>query len=88
MKFLEQLPYGYRTAATEVSGWRRGGASRYHPVMMTKVFVYGYMTKVCSSRMLAKAVRENITPCRNRGRLILPRSLTVFKTAWEQWERR
>jgi transposase len=37
-----------------------GGAIRYHPVMMTKVFVYGYMTKVCSSRMLAKAVRENI----------------------------
>jgi transposase len=32
-----------------------GGASRYHPVMMTKLFVYGYMTKVCSSRMLAKA---------------------------------
>jgi transposase len=28
-----------------------GGASRYHPVMMTKV---------CSSRTLAKAVRENI----------------------------
>jgi transposase len=38
-----------------------GGASRYHPVMMTKLFVYGYMTKVCSSRMLAKAVRENVT---------------------------
>jgi len=37
-----------------------GGASRYNPVMMTKVFVYGYMTKVCSSRMLAKAVRENV----------------------------
>jgi transposase len=37
-----------------------GGASRYHPVMMTKVFVYGYMNKVCSSRMLAKAVRENV----------------------------
>jgi len=37
-----------------------GGASRYHPVMMAKVFVYGYMTKVCSSRMLAKAVRENV----------------------------
>jgi transposase len=37
-----------------------GGASRYHPVMMTKVFVYGYMTKVCSSRMSAKAMRENI----------------------------
>ena len=37
-----------------------GGANRYHPVMMTKLFVYGYMTKVCSSRMLAKAVRENV----------------------------
>jgi transposase len=37
-----------------------GGASRYHPEMMTKLFVYGYMTKVCSSRMLAKAVRENV----------------------------
>jgi transposase len=37
-----------------------GGASRFHPVMMTKVFMYGYMTKICSSRMLAKALRENI----------------------------
>jgi transposase len=36
------------------------GASRYHPVMMTKLFVYGYMTKACSSRMPAKAVRENV----------------------------
>jgi transposase len=37
-----------------------GGAARYHPVMMTKLFVYGYMTRVCSSRMLAKAARENV----------------------------
>ena len=37
-----------------------GGASRYNLVMMTKLFVYGYMTKVCSSRMLAKAARENV----------------------------
>jgi transposase len=37
-----------------------GGASRYNPVMMTKLFVYGYMNKVCSSRMLAKAARENV----------------------------
>ena len=37
-----------------------GGASHYHPVMMTKLFVYGYMTKVCSSRMLARAARENV----------------------------
>jgi transposase len=32
-----------------------GGASRYHPVMMTKLFVYGYMTKVCSNRNLNRA---------------------------------
>src|SRR5215510_123849 len=44
-----------------------GGASRYHPVMMTKVFVYGYMTKVCPSRMLAKAVRENVMFMRLSG---------------------
>jgi transposase len=37
-----------------------GGAARYHPVMMTKLFVYGYMTRVCSSRMMAKATRENV----------------------------
>lgn len=37
-----------------------GGASRFHPVMMFKVFVYGYMTRVFSSRMLAKALRENV----------------------------
>jgi transposase len=37
-----------------------GGASRYHPVMMTKLFVYGYMTKICPSRMLAKVARENM----------------------------
>lgn len=39
---------------------RGGGASRFHPLMMFKVLVYGYMTRVYSSRMLAKAVRENV----------------------------
>jgi transposase len=34
--------------------------SRYYPVLMTNVFVYGYMTTVCSSRMPAKGVRETI----------------------------
>jgi transposase len=37
-----------------------GGTTRYHPAMMTKLFVYGYLTKVCSSRMPAKAARENV----------------------------
>ncbi|MHB9293792.1 hypothetical protein Holit_03423 [Hollandina sp. SP2] len=38
----------------------RGGASRYHPEMMTKRFVYGYLTKVYSSQMLAKAAWEKV----------------------------
>lgn len=37
-----------------------GGASRYAPLMMLKIFVYGYATGVFSSRMLAKNLRENI----------------------------
>ena len=45
---------------TKKKGSLGGGASRYNLVMMTKLLVYGYMTKVCSSRMLAKAARENV----------------------------
>jgi transposase len=37
-----------------------GGASGYHPAMMTKRFVYGDMTRVCSSRMPAKAAGEHV----------------------------
>jgi transposase len=39
---------------------RGGGASRYSPLMLVKVLVYGYLNNVCSSRLLAKQVRENI----------------------------
>lgn len=37
-----------------------GGASRFYPLMLFKVVVYGYMTGMYSSRKLARAVRENI----------------------------
>lgn len=37
-----------------------GGASRFHPVMMLKVLIYGYMSGVYSSRHLARACRENV----------------------------
>jgi transposase len=37
-----------------------GGASRYHPVMLLKVPVYGYMAGTYSSRHLARAPRENV----------------------------
>lgn len=37
-----------------------GGRSSYHPKMMTKIIVFAYTQKIYSSRMIAKAVRENI----------------------------
>lgn len=37
-----------------------GGASSYHPLMMLKVLVYAYTQKIYASRMIAKAMRENV----------------------------
>lgn len=37
-----------------------GGCSSYHPRMMLKVLIYAYTQKVYSSRMIAKALREQI----------------------------
>ena len=40
--------------------YKGGGTSSFHPKMMLKVWVYGYITKVYSSRKIAKALKENI----------------------------
>src|SRR5690606_618881 len=37
-----------------------GGASNYHPKMLLKVLVYGYIDRLYSSRRLEKATRENV----------------------------
>lgn len=37
-----------------------GGASRYHPMMLLRVWVYAYITKVYSGRQIAKQLRENL----------------------------
>lgn len=40
--------------------YKEGGCSAYHPRMMLKVMIYSYSQKVYSSRMIAKALRENV----------------------------
>ena len=40
--------------------YKGGGTSSYHPKMLLKILVYGYVTNVYSSRKLEAATRENI----------------------------
>lgn len=37
-----------------------GGSSAYHPKMMIKVWLYGYCTRVYTTRPLARAIREQL----------------------------
>lgn len=41
--------------------YKGGGTSAYNPSMMLKVWILGFVNKIYSSRLLAKALRENIT---------------------------
>lgn len=43
-----------------VSEYKGGGTSSYHPRMMLKAWVFGYVMKVHSCRRLAKALREHV----------------------------
>jgi transposase len=43
-----------------ISEYPGGGASSYHPLMMLKVLIYAYTQKIYTSRMIAKALRENV----------------------------
>lgn len=43
-----------------VRRYKGGGVPSYHPVMMLKILIYGYMDGKYTSRKIAKAVRENI----------------------------
>lgn len=40
--------------------YKQGSCPAYHPRMMLKVMIYSYSQKTYSSRMIAKALRENI----------------------------
>ena len=43
-----------------LNAYEGGGASNYHPKMMLKALVYGYIEKIYSSRGIEKALTENI----------------------------
>ena len=43
-----------------MSKYRGGGASSYHPKMLLKILVYGYLSNIYSSRKLENALKENI----------------------------
>jgi len=43
-----------------LSGYKGGGTSSYHPRMLLKALVYGYVDKRYSSRSIEKALQENI----------------------------
>ena len=43
-----------------LSAYHTKGTSSYHPVMLLKVLVYGYLSNIYSSRKLEAACKENI----------------------------
>ena len=43
-----------------LSTYAGGGTSSYHPRMLLKVIIYGYLNNLYSSRKIAKALRENV----------------------------
>ena len=43
-----------------IQKYKPGGTSSYHPRMLLKVLVYGYLCNVYSSRKLEAALKENI----------------------------
>ncbi len=46
--------------ATSETPYVGGGQPPYHPKMLTKVVVYVYTQRICSSRQIAKPVREQV----------------------------
>ncbi|HQT90437.1 MAG TPA: IS1182 family transposase [Candidatus Kryptobacter bacterium] len=43
-----------------LSTYEGGGTSAYHPLMMLKVLVYAYVSKIYSSRKIGKGLREDV----------------------------
>jgi transposase len=43
-----------------INTYKGGGASSFHPRMLLKVLIFGYLNNLYSSRKIAKAINENI----------------------------
>ena len=43
-----------------INNYRGGGASSFHPRMMLKILIYGYLSNIYSSRKIEQAVQSNI----------------------------
>jgi len=43
-----------------LNAYEGGGASNYHPKMLLKALIYGYIEKLYSSRRIEKALKENV----------------------------
>jgi transposase len=43
-----------------IASYKGSGASAYHPKMLLKVLIYAYLSKIYSSRQIAKALRQDI----------------------------
>lgn len=54
-KVVEKLDIG-----PVMETYKGGGTSSYHPLMLLKILLYAYVEGIYSSRLIAKAVRENV----------------------------
>lgn len=45
---------------TVINTYKGGGASSFHPRMLLKVLIFGYLNNLYSSRKIAKAINENV----------------------------
>ncbi len=54
-RIIDQIDIGHLLKA-----YKGGGSSSYHPRMLLKVLVYGYLCNIYSSRKIESALKENI----------------------------
>lgn len=59
VRIVNQIINSVNLQALEQS-YKGGGTSSYHPRMLLKVLVYGYVSNIYSSRKLEVAIKENI----------------------------